>query len=144
MHPACALVTPATSRSISKSWPALVSDLSVSSVVVILLTLTVILVFFRWWKSVFALLVPPHAGRPLRHRARHFATREHRRAELEHGLPGLGDRRQRHQFWRDFAGALPEERRSGKAIAESLAIAIWGSRSGTWWPHWRLPRPTAR
>ena len=37
---------------------ALVSDLSVSSVVVIVLTLTVILLFFRWGKSVFALLVP--------------------------------------------------------------------------------------
>jgi predicted RND superfamily exporter protein len=110
---------------------ALVSDLSVSSVVVILLTLTVVLLFFRWWKSVFVLLVPltlaalyafalvtlPPIG---------IDGLNSNTAFLGSVIVGNGV-----NFGIILLARYVEERRSGHDIQDSLATAIWGSRAGT-------------
>ncbi|MEI9938227.1 MAG: MMPL family transporter [Pseudomonadota bacterium] len=110
---------------------ALVSDLSVSSVVVILLTLTVILVFFRWWKSVFALLVPLtlaalYAFALVTLPPANIDGLNSNTAFLASVIVGNGV-----NFAVILLARYLEERRLGKAIEESLVIAIWGSRSGT-------------
>jgi predicted RND superfamily exporter protein len=110
---------------------ALVSDLSVSSVVVILLTLTVVLVFFRWWKSVLVLLVPltlatlyafalvtlPPIG---------IDGLNSNTAFLGSVIVGNGV-----NFGIILLARYVEERRAGSGIEDSLVVAIWGSRSGT-------------
>ncbi len=110
---------------------ALVSDLSVSSVVVILLTLTVVLVFFRWWKSVLVLLVPlalatlyafaivtlPPIG---------IDGLNSNTAFLGSVIVGNGV-----NFGIILLARYMEERRAGHGIEDSLVVAIWGSRSGT-------------
>ena len=110
---------------------ALVSDLSVSSVVVILLTLTVVLAFFRWWKSVLVLLVPltlatlyafalvtlPPIG---------IDGLNSNTAFLGSVIVGNGV-----NFGIILLARYVEERRAGNGIEDSLVVAIWGSRSGT-------------
>jgi uncharacterized protein len=110
---------------------ALVSDLSISSVVVILLTLTVVLVFFRWWKSVLVLLVPlalatlyafalvtlPPIG---------IDGLNSNTAFLGSVIVGNGV-----NFGIILLARYMEERRAGQGIEASLVVAIWGSRSGT-------------
>jgi uncharacterized protein len=110
---------------------ALVSDLSVSSVVVILLTLTVVLVFFRWWKSVLVLLVPlalatlyafalvtlPPIG---------IDGLNSNTAFLGSVIVGNGV-----NFGIILLARYVEERRAGHGIEDSLVVAIWGSRGGT-------------
>ena len=110
---------------------ALVSDLSVSSVVVILLTLTVILVFFHWWKSVFALLVPLtlaalYAFALVTLPPANIDGLNSNTAFLASVIVGNGI-----NFGVILLARYVEERRLGKASDESLVIAIWGSRSGT-------------
>ena len=110
---------------------ALVSDLSVSSVVVILLTLTVILVFFRWWKSVFALLVPLtlaalYAFALVTLPPANIDGLNSNTAFLASVIVGNGV-----NFGVILLARYLEERRLGKNIDDSLAIAIWGSRAGT-------------
>ena len=110
---------------------ALVSDLSVSSVVVILLTLTVILVFFRWWKSVFALLVPLtlaalYAFALVTLPPANIDGLNSNTAFLASVIVGNGV-----NFGVILLARYLEERRLGKGIEDSLAIAIWGSRAGT-------------
>ena len=110
---------------------ALVSDLSVSSVVVIILTLAVVLLFFRWWKSVFVLLVPlalaalyafalvtlPPIG---------IDGLNSNTAFLGSVIVGNGV-----NFGIILLARYVEERRAGRAIEESLVTAVWGSRAGT-------------
>ena len=110
---------------------ALVSDLSVSSVVVIVLTLAVVLLFFRWWKSVFVLLVPltlaalyafalvtlPPIG---------IDGLNSNTAFLGSVIVGNGV-----NFGIILLARYVEERRAGQAIQESLVTAIWGARAGT-------------
>jgi predicted RND superfamily exporter protein len=110
---------------------ALVSDLSVSSVVVILLTLTVVLVFFKWRKSVLVLLVPlalatlyafalvtlPPIG---------IDGLNSNTAFLGSVIVGNGV-----NFGIILLARYVEERRAGHGIEDSLVVAIWGSRSGT-------------
>ena len=110
---------------------ALVSDLSVSSAVVILLTLTVVLVFFRWWKSVLVLLLPlalatlyafalvtlPPIG---------IDGLNSNTAFLGSVIVGNGV-----NFGIILLARYVEERRAGHGIEDSLVVAIWGARSGT-------------
>ncbi len=110
---------------------ALVSDLSVSSAVVIVLTLLVVLWFFRWWKSVFVLLVPlmlatlyafalvtlPPIG---------IDGLNSNTAFLGSVIVGNGV-----NFGVILLARYLEERRSGASVEQSLLIAIWGSRAGT-------------
>ena len=110
---------------------ALVSDLSVSSVVVILLTLTVVLVFFKWWKSVFALLLPLALAAlyafalvtlpPISIDGLNSNT-----AFLGSVIVGNGV-----NFGIILLARYVEERRAGHGIEDSLLVAIWGSRAGT-------------
>ena len=110
---------------------ALVSDLSVSSVVVILLTLTVILVFFRWWKSVFALLVPLtlaalYAFALVTLPPANIDGLNSNTAFLASVIVGNGV-----NFGVILLARYVEERRAGHGIQDSLTTAVWGSRSGT-------------
>ncbi|HEY3255057.1 MAG TPA: MMPL family transporter, partial [Polyangiaceae bacterium] len=110
---------------------ALVSDLSVSSVVVILLTLTVILVFFRWWKSVFALLVPLtlatlYAFALVTLPPANIEGLNSNTAFLASVIVGNGV-----NFGVILLARYVEERRLGNGIDESLVTAIWGARAGT-------------
>jgi len=110
---------------------ALVSDLSVSSIVVIALTLLVVLTFFRWWKSVFVLLVPLTLAAfyafalvtlpPINIDGLNSNT-----AFLGSVIVGNGV-----NFGIILLARYVEERRFGRPIEESLATAIWGSRAGT-------------
>src|SRR6185369_11398401 len=110
---------------------ALVSDLSVSSVVVIVLTLAVILIFFRWWKSVFALLVPLtlaalYAFALVTLPPANIDGLNSNTAFLASVIVGNGV-----NFGVILLARYVEERRLGRPVSESLVIAIWGSRSGT-------------
>jgi len=110
---------------------ALVSDLSVSSVVVILLTLTVILVFFRWWKSVFVLLVPLtlatlYAFALVTLPPANIDGLNSNTAFLASVIVGNGI-----NFGVILLARYLEERRLGGSIDDSLVIAVWGARSGT-------------
>jgi len=110
---------------------ALVSDLSVSSVVVILLTLLVILGFFRWWKSVFALLVPLtlaafYAFALVTLPPASIDGLNSNTAFLASVIVGNGI-----NFGVILLARYVEERRLGRSIEDSLVIGIWGSRSGT-------------
>ncbi|HYP78546.1 MAG TPA: MMPL family transporter [Polyangiaceae bacterium] len=110
---------------------ALVSDLSVSSVVVIVLTLAVILIFFRWWKSVIALLLPLtlatlYAFALVTLPPANIDGLNSNTAFLASVIVGNGV-----NFGVILLARYVEERRLGKAIDESLVIAIWGARSGT-------------
>ena len=110
---------------------ALVSDLSVSSGVVIVLTLFVVLLYFRWWKSVFALLVPLTLAAfyafalvtlpPINIDGLNSNT-----AFLGSVIVGNGV-----NFGIILLARYVEERRFGRPIQESLVTAIWGSRAGT-------------
>ena len=110
---------------------ALVSDLSVSSVVVIVHTLLVILLFFRWWKSVFALLVPLtlatlYAFALVTLPPASIDGLNSNTAFLASVIVGNGV-----NFGVILLARYVEERRLGRAIDESLVTAIWGARSGT-------------
>ena len=110
---------------------ALVSDLSVSSGVVILLTLTVILVFFRWWKSVFALLVPLtlaalYAFALVTLPPANIDGLNSNTAFLASVIVGNGV-----NFGVILLARYMEERRLGRSIEDSLVTAVWGARSGT-------------
>lgn len=110
---------------------ALVSDLSVSSVVVIVLTLCVILAFFRWWKSVFALLVPLtlatlYAFALVTLPPASIDGLNSNTAFLASVIVGNGV-----NFGVILLARYVEERRLGRTIDDSLVTAIWGSRAGT-------------
>jgi predicted RND superfamily exporter protein len=110
---------------------ALVSDLSVSSAVVIVLTLAVILLFFRWWKGVLVLLMPltlaalyafalvtlPPAG---------ITGLNSNTAFLASVIVGNGI-----NFGVILLARYVEERRLGRSIEDSLVTGVWGARSGT-------------
>ncbi|MEO7035022.1 MAG: MMPL family transporter [Polyangiaceae bacterium] len=110
---------------------ALVSDLSVSSCVVIVLTLIVVLTFFRWWKSVLVLLVPLTLAAfyafalvtlpPINIDGLNSNT-----AFLGSVIVGNGV-----NFGIILLARYVEERRFGRSIQDSLVTAIWGSRAGT-------------
>lgn len=110
---------------------ALVSDLGVSSVLVILLTLTVILVFFRWWKAVLALLVPLtlaalYAFALVTLPPANIDGLNSNTAFLASVIVGNGV-----NFGVILLARYVEERRLGRDIQTSLTTAIWGARSGT-------------
>ena len=110
---------------------ALVSDLGVSSVVVILLTLTVILVFFRWWKSVFVLLMPLtlaalYAFALVTLPPANIDGLNSNTAFLASVIVGNGV-----NFGVILLARYVEERRLGHDVQDSLTTAIWGARSGT-------------
>jgi len=110
---------------------ALVSDLSVSSIVVILLTLTVILVFYRWWKSVLVLLVPLllatlYAFALVTLPPANIDGLNSNTAFLASVIVGNGV-----NFGVILLARYVEERRAGRNIEDSLVTAVWGARSGT-------------
>jgi hypothetical protein len=110
---------------------ALVSDLSVSSALVALLTLTVVLAFYHWGKSVLALLLPLLLAAlyafglstlpPFDVHALNSNT-----AFLGSVIVGNGV-----NCGIIFLARYVEERRRAQPIEEALVTAWWGARPGT-------------
>ena len=110
---------------------ALVSDLSLSSVLVIVLVVAVIVLYYRWWKSV-AVLLPPlllatvftfavASLPPLRITQLNSNT-----AFLGSIIVGNGI-----NFGIVLLARYLEERRAGATTRDALAIGVWGARIGT-------------
>jgi predicted RND superfamily exporter protein len=110
---------------------ALVTDLSLSGVVVALLVVAVILIYFRWWPSIVVLLVPLLAATtcafalaslpPLSVTALNSNT-----AFLGSIIVGNGI-----NFGIVLLARYVEARRSGCGLEEALAVAVAGARKGT-------------
>ena len=110
---------------------ALMADLSFSSVVVLVLVVAVLIGYYRWWKSIVA-LVPPLllaamysfglASLPP------FSVDElnSNTAFLGSIIVGNGI-----NFGIILLARYVEERRAGVGRDEAMAIAVWGSRAGT-------------
>jgi predicted RND superfamily exporter protein len=110
---------------------ALVQDLTLSSLVVIGLVLAALVLFYRWWGSTVALLLPlliatvyafalvtlPPLG---------VTSLNSNTAFLGSVIVGNGI-----NFGIILLARYVEERRAGRAVEEALIIAVWGSRTGT-------------
>ena len=110
---------------------ALVSDLSTSSVIVIVLVMLVIVVYFRWVRSVIALVAPLLLATvyafglaslpPLR-----ITELNSNSAFLGSIIVGNGI-----NFGIVLLARYVEERRAGREVEDSLAVAVSGARVGT-------------
>jgi predicted exporter len=110
---------------------ALVSDLSVSSVMVIVLVVGVIVLYYRWWRSIFILLPPLLLATvytfglaslpPLSVTELNSNT-----AFLGSIIVGNGI-----NFGIVLVARYVEERRRGAIVEEALVLGVWGARTGT-------------
>jgi uncharacterized protein len=110
---------------------ALVSDLSVSSVMVIVLVVAVIVFYYRWWRSIFILLPPLLLATvytfalaslpPLRVTELNSNT-----AFLGSIIVGNGI-----NFGIVLLARYVEERRRGQSVEEAMVLGVWGARTGT-------------
>jgi predicted RND superfamily exporter protein len=110
---------------------ALVQDLTASSVVVIALVLGAILFFYRWWRSVPALLLPlalaaTYAFALVTLPPISITHLNSNTAFLGSVIVGNGI-----NFGIIMLARYVEERRRGADIEEALVLAVWGSRVGT-------------
>ena len=110
---------------------ALVQDLTASSVVVIGLVLGVLLFFYRWWRSVPALLLPlgvavVYAFALVTLPPISIAHLNSNTAFLGSVIVGNGI-----NFGIILLARYIEERRRGVEIERALVLAVWGSRVGT-------------
>ncbi|MDP9036986.1 MAG: MMPL family transporter [Myxococcota bacterium] len=110
---------------------ALVTDLSVSSVLVIALVIAVIVFYYQWWRSVFILLPPLLLATvfafalaslpPLR-----VAELNSNTAFLGSIILGNGI-----NFGIVLLGRYVEERRLGRTVRDAMVHGVWGARTGT-------------
>ena len=110
---------------------ALVSDLSVSSVLVIVLVVAVIVFYYRWWRSILILLPPLLLATvytfalaslpPLRVTELNSNT-----AFLGSIIVGNGI-----NFGIVLLARYVEERRLGKDVQDAMVLGVWGARTGT-------------
>jgi predicted RND superfamily exporter protein len=110
---------------------ALVQDLTASSIAVVALVLAVILLFYRWWRSVPALLLPLGIGAVFAFAIAtlppiSIAHLNSNTAFLGSVIVGNGI-----NFGIILLARYLEERRRGVPIEEALVVAVWGSRVGT-------------
>ncbi len=109
----------------------LVADLSLSSVLVLIAVIAVIMLYFRWWRSVVVLLVPLLIGTlysfalvtlpPLRVTELNSNTAFMGSIIIGNGINTAIIVLARYM----------EERRAGATVEASLGLAIWGTRTGT-------------
>ena len=110
---------------------ALVSDLSVSSVMVIVLVVGVIVAYYQWWRSVVVLLPPLLLAAAF---AFAFASLPPLSiTELNSNTAFLGSIIVGNgiNFGIVLLARYVEERRRGVAVEEALAYGVWGARTGT-------------
>ena len=110
---------------------ALVSDLSVSSVMVIVLVVAVIVIYYQWWRSILILLPPLLLATvysfalaslpPLRVTELNSNT-----AFLGSIIVGNGI-----NFGIVLLARYVEERRRGARVEDALVLGVWGARTGT-------------
>jgi predicted RND superfamily exporter protein len=110
---------------------ALVQDLTASSLVVLALVLGAILLFYRWWRSVPALVLPllmaaTYAFALVTLPPVSITHLNSNTAFLGSVIVGNGI-----NFGIILLARYLEERRRGAAIEQALAVAVWGSRVGT-------------
>jgi predicted RND superfamily exporter protein len=110
---------------------ALVQDLTASSLVVVALVLAVLLVFYRWWRSVPALLLPlglaaTYAFALVTLPPLSITHLNSNTAFLGSVIVGNGI-----NFGIILLARYVEERRRGADVEHALAVAVWGSRTGT-------------
>ncbi|HKQ70519.1 MAG TPA: MMPL family transporter [Polyangiaceae bacterium] len=110
---------------------ALVSDLAISSVVVVLLVLFVVIGFYRWWGSVPALLLPlslatVYAFALVTIGPSGITHLNSNTAFLASVIIGNGV-----NFGVILLARYVEERRRGDSIEDALVKALWGTRTGT-------------
>jgi len=110
---------------------ALMSDLSFSSVVVLVLVVAVILVYFRWWRSIFV-LVPPLLLATV-YAFGLSSLPPFRVTELNSNTAFLGSIIVGNgiNFGIILLARYTEERRRGTSIEEAMTLAVWGARPGT-------------
>jgi predicted RND superfamily exporter protein len=110
---------------------ALVSDLTLSSAVVLALEVVVVLLYFRWWRALVLLLAPLLVTTVLAFVIASlppFGVTElnSNTAFLGSIIVGNGV-----NFGIVLLGRYVEERRRGAAVKQAMEVAIWGARPGT-------------
>jgi predicted RND superfamily exporter protein len=110
---------------------ALVSDLSISSVLVMVLVVAVIVLYYRWWRSVAVLLAPLLLATVLTFAIASLpplsiSSLNSNTAFLGSIIVGNGI-----NFGIVLLARYLEERRRGGAPGEAMTTAVWGARIGT-------------
>lgn len=110
---------------------ALVADLTLSTVLVLLATLAIVVLFYRWWRSVIVLLAPLLVSTvisfaivtlpPFSIEALNSNT-----AFLGSVIVGNGI-----NFGIVLLARYLEERRKGASVEDALVVGVWGTRVGT-------------
>jgi uncharacterized protein len=110
---------------------ALVSDLSLSSVLVIFAVVGVIVAFYRWWRSVVILIVPLMLATVYAFGAASLPPL--RITELNSNTAFLGSIIVGNgiNFGIILLARYVEARREGGSTFDSLVTAVWGARTGT-------------
>lgn len=110
---------------------ALVTDLTVSTALVFIAVSAVILVFYRWWRSMIALIAPLLVSTVWAFAL--VTLPPFRITELNSNTAFLGSIIVGNgiNFGIILLARYMEERRKGVAQTEALSIAVWGSRVGT-------------
>ncbi len=110
---------------------ALVADLSLSSVIVLVLVVGVVLVYYRWWPSIFV-LAPPlllatiYAFAVASLPPLSVTELNSNTAFLGSIIVGNGI-----NFGIFFLARYVEERRHGRSVEDALAVSVWGASLGT-------------
>jgi predicted RND superfamily exporter protein len=109
----------------------LVADLSVSSVLVIIATIAVIVLYFRWWRAIPVLLVPLSIGTLFSFAL--VTLPPLRVSELNSNTAFMGSIIVGNGINSSIIilARYMEERRGGATVEQALSIAIWGTRTST-------------
>jgi predicted RND superfamily exporter protein len=110
---------------------ALVADLSLSSVLVVVLVIGVIVAYYQWWRSVLVLVPPLILAAVLSFALASLPPL--RVTELNSNTAFLGSIIVGNgiNFGIVLLGRYVEERRRGETVHQALVLGVWGARTGT-------------
>ena len=110
---------------------ALQSDLSISGILVLVLVVTAILLYYRWWKSVPILVLPLVLAMVFAFALASLPPM--RVTELNSNTAFLGSIIVGNgiNFGIVLLARYVEERRAGAVASEAIVYAVWGARTGT-------------